>query len=132
MHRGDEPHAVAGAAAVVDFVLPQRGAGKGIHSAAGGAVQKHRLGKVDVAFQHQRVEQPLVIGEGANRVGAGDVGGAAVVLAAVIHQQESPPLNDAVHLALGVVVHHGRVGTVGGDGAKAVVKIAGLFAAAGL
>ena len=130
MHAGDEADAVAGAAAVVDLVRPDRAAGKGVQRKAGAVVQKDGAGHVDVALQHPSVIAALVVGQRADRVGAGDVGCATVILAAVVHQQEAVRLDDAVDLALGVVVHHGGVGTVGGNGREAVLKVAGLLGAA--
>ncbi len=78
-----------------------------------------------MALQHPGVVATLVVGQRADGVGAGDVGGAAVILAAVIDEQETARLDDAVHVALGVVVHHGGVGTVGRNGGEAVLKVAG-------
>ena len=132
VHARDEAHPVAGAAAVVDLVRPQRRPGKGVQRKAGAVIEEHRAGHVDVALQHPGVEAALAVGQRAHGIGAGDVGGAAVVLAAVVHQQEAPRLDAAVHLAFGVVVHHGGVGAPGRDGGEAVLKIAGLFGAAAL
>ena len=83
-----------------------------------------------MALQHPGVVAALVVGQRADGVGAGDVGGAAVILAAVIDEQETARLDDAVHVALGVVVHHGGVGTVGRNGGEAVLKVAGHLGAA--
>ena len=49
-HKAD---AVAGAAAVVDQVLPQGFAGDGVQHLAGAVVQPDRLGNVDVALEVQ-------------------------------------------------------------------------------
>ena len=123
---------MAGAAAVVDLVRPQRPARKGVQRKAGAVVKEHRARHVDVALQHPGVIAALVAGQRADRVGAGDVGGAAVILAAVVDQQKAVRLDGGVRAGLGVVVHHRGVGAPGGNGREAVVKIAGLFAAAGL
>ena len=130
VYAGDKAHAVTGAAAVVDLVLPQRTAGKAVQRKAGAVVQKYRACHINVALQRPGVVAALVVGQRTDGVGAGDVGGAAVVLTAVVHQQKALALNDAVDLALGVVVHHGGVGAVGGNGGEAVLKIAGHFGAA--
>lgn len=89
VHRGDVANAVAGAAAVVDFVCPQRAAGKAVQCKAGAVIQEYRAGNVNVALQGPGVVFALVLGQGADGIGAGDIGGAAVILAAVIHQQEA-------------------------------------------
>ena len=130
MHIGDEADAVAGAAAVVDLVRPDGAAGEGVQRKAGAVVEEDRACHVDMALQHPSVVAALVVGQGTDGVGAGDVGGTAVVLAAVVHQQEAARLDDAVHVTLGVVVHHSGVGTVGGNGGEAVLKVAGLLGAA--
>ncbi len=72
-HKAD---AVAGAAAVVDEVLPQRLTGDGIQHVAVAVVQPDSPGNVDVALQGPGVEQLFVLGQLTQRVGAGDIGGA--------------------------------------------------------
>ena len=130
MHAGDKADAVAGAAAVVDLVCPNRAAGKGIQRKAGAVIQEDRAGHVDMALQHVGVVTALVVGQRADGVGTGDVGSAAVILAAVVHQQEALRLDLAVYVALGMVVHHGGIGAVGRDGGEAVLEVAGHLGAA--
>src|SRR5699024_6270875 len=116
--------------AVVDLVRPHRAAGKGVQRKAGAVVQKDGARHVDVALQHPGVPAALVVGQLADGVGAGDVGGAAVILAAVVHQQKAAAINDAVGVALGMVVHHGGVGAPGRNGGEAVGRVAGLLGGA--
>ena len=130
MHTGNESHTVAGAAAVIHLVCPHGTPGKGVQRKPRAVIQENRPGHVDVALQHPGVILALVVGQGPHRIGPGDVGGAAVVLAAVIHQQESAPLDLAVDLALGMVMHHRRVGTPGRNGRETVLKIARLLGTA--
>ena len=111
---------MAGAAAVVDEVTPERLPGDGIQHVAVAVVQPDGLCNVDVALQRPGVEQPLVLGQLAQRVGAGDIGGAVQIGTAAVHQQEAFPLQLGVVFLGGVVVHHGSVSAVGGDGAKAL------------
>ena len=121
---------MAGAAAVVDLVCPNRAAGKGIQRKAGAVIQEHRAGHVDMALQHVGVVTALVVGQRADGVSTGDVGSAAVILAAVVHQQEALRLDLAVDVALSMVVHHGSVGAISGDGGEAVLEVAGHLGAA--
>ena len=136
VYAGDIPHAVAGAAAVVDLVGPQRPPGEGVQRKAGGVVQEFGPGHLDVGLQHPGVELPVFVrhvDRRLQRVGAGDVGGAAVILAAGVHQQHPFAADLGVGAALhGVIVHHGGVGAPGRDGLEAVLQVAGLFPPAGL
>ena len=116
-HKAD---AVAGAAAVVDQVLPQRFTGDGVDHMAVAVVQPDSLGDVDVALQGPGVELALVLGQLTQRVGAGDVGGAVHVGGTAVHQQKALALELCVVLRGGVVVHHGCVAAVGRNGAKAL------------
>ena len=118
-HKAD---AVAGAAAVVDEVTPQRLAGDGVQHMAVAVIQPDGLGNVDVALKRPGIEQPLVLGQLAQRVGAGDVGGAVQIGSAAVHQQKALALQNGVILRSGVVVHHGCVAAVGCNGAKALHK----------
>ena len=130
MHAGDKADAVAGAAAVVDLVCPNRAAGKGIQRKAGAVIQEHRTGHVDMALQHIGVVAALVVGQRADGVSTGDVGSAAVILAAVVYQQKALRLDLAVYVALSMVVHHGSVGAISGDGGEAVLEVTGHLGAA--
>ena len=94
-HKAD---AVAGAAAVVDEVAPQRLTGDGIQHVTVAVVQPDGLGNVDVALQRPGVEPLFVLGQLAQRVGAGDVGGAIHVGCAAVHQQETLALQNGVIL----------------------------------
>ena len=61
-----------------------------VQVAAGAGVQKLELRHVDVALEHIGVVGALVVGQFAQGVGAGDVGGAVQILAAAVHQQKAP------------------------------------------
>ena len=111
---------MAGAAAVVDEVLPQRLTGDGIQHVAVAVVQPDSLCNVDVALQGPGVEQLFVLGQLTQRVGTGNIGGAVQIGGTAVHQQEALALQLGMVLLGGVVVHHGSVSTVGGNGAKAL------------
>ena len=115
-----EADAVAGAAAVIDEVLPQRLTGDGIQHVAVAVVQPDGLGNVDMALQRPGVEPLFVLGQLAQRVGAGDVGGAVHVGRAAVHQQKALLFELGVVFLGGMVVHHGRITAVGRNGAEAL------------
>ena len=80
-----------------------------------------------MALQRPGVIFALVVGQRAHGIGAGDVGGAAVILTAAVHQQEAVGLDGAVGAGLGGVVHHGGIGAVGRNGEEALLIKTGLL-----
>ena len=116
----DEADAVAGAAAVVDEVLPQRFTGDGIQHVAIAVVQPDSLCDVDMALDSPSVEQLLVLGQLTQRIGTGDIGSAVHIGRAAVHQQEALALQLCVVGFGRMVVHHGGVRAVSSDGVEAL------------
>ena len=116
-------HAVAGAVAVIHAGGPQRCARQRIELRAAGALGEARARQRNHALHHQGGVAPLLGGGFAQRQHAGDVGGAAQVLAAGVDQQQAPGLQRAVRFGCGAVMRQRAVGLVAGDGGKALADV---------
>jgi hypothetical protein len=87
---------VAGAVAVVDAGGPDRRARQRIQHRPFGTAREARHRQVDHPLQHQREVALLGGGRRADRDHAGDVGGAAQVLAAGVDQQQAVAFDHGV------------------------------------
>ncbi len=98
---------------------------------AGRSLGKDRARDRDVTLEHPR-EAVAHLGAGlADRNGAGDVGGAVLVLAAGIDQEQLAGRDGAIGLARDAVMHDRAVGAGAGDGGKGnVLEQAGVAAKA--
>ena len=118
VHRQIAADAVAGAVIEVEAVRPQRLPRERIELRAGDAFGKHRARDGDVALQHQREALAHFGSRLADRDGAGDVGGAVLVLAAGVDQEQFAGLDGAVGRAGDPVMHDGAVRPGAGDARK--------------
>ena len=105
----EEAYAVAGAVVIGFALVPEELARQDIQLVAGGAGGEDSLCQGDVTLHHQGEVMLHGLGGGADGYGAGDVGGAALVLAAAVNEQQAIPLDDDVGLLGGLVVHDGAV-----------------------
>ena len=129
MHRQIAADAVAGAVLEIDAGLPQELPRQRIELRAGGAVGKHRARDRDMAAQHAGEAVAHFRRWFADRDGAGDVGGAVLILRAGIDQQEIAGRDPPVGLAGDAVMHDGAVRSGAGDGRKRnVLQRAGVAA----
>ena len=111
MHRQIAADAVAGAVLEIDSGLPQELPRQRVELRAGGAVGKHRARDRDMAAQHAGETVAHFRRWFADRDGAGDVGGAVLVLRAGIDQQQIAGRDPPVGLAGDAVMHDGAVRT---------------------
>ena len=88
VHRQIAADAVAGAVIEIEPGLPQELPRQRVELRAGGAVGKHRARDRDMALEHAGEAVAHLGARRADRDGAGDVGGAVLVLAAGIDQKE--------------------------------------------
>ncbi len=116
VHRQVAADAVAGAVVEVEPGLPQRHARQRIELGAAGAFRKHRDGDGDMALQHAGEAVAHLVARRADGDGAGDVGGAVLVLRAGIDQEQFVHAERAVGGAGHAVVHDGAVRTRAGNG----------------
>ena len=79
---------------------------------------KAQHGNADHALQHQREALAHLLGRLADRHGAGDVGGAVLILRAGIEQEQLALRELAVGGARHAVVHDGAVRAGAGDGVE--------------
>ena len=99
VHRQVAADAVAGAVIEVEPLRPQELARKGIELRAGRAVGKDRARDRDMTLEHAGETVAHLGGRRADRDGAGDVGGAVLVLAAGIDQEQLARRDRAIGLA---------------------------------
>ncbi|MNW11953.1 hypothetical protein D3C71_2095180 [compost metagenome] len=85
---------MAGAVAVIHLVSPDRCPGNGIEQRRQHASREGGARQGDHAFEHARAILLLRKARVAHRHHAGDVGGAAQVLAARVDQQQTIALDD--------------------------------------
>ena len=131
VHVQEVADAVAGAVAVVDAGRPDRRARQRIEHRRLGPARELRRRQRDDALEHQREVALLRRRRRADRHHAGDVGGAAQVLAAGVDQQQAVAFDVGVRLLGGAVVHDRAVGVEAGDGAEARADEAGPARARG-
>ena len=129
MHRQVAADAMAGAVIEIDAGLPQELPRQGVELRTGGAVGKYRARDRDMAAQHAGEAVAHFRRRLADRDGAGDVGGAVLILRAGIDQQEIAGRDPPVGLAGDAVMHDGAVWSGAGDGRERdVLQRAGLAA----
>src|SRR5437867_9994473 len=109
MHREIAAHAMAGAVLEVEPGLPQTRTCERIKLGAGGAFGEHRARDRDMALEHAGEALAHLRRRLADRDGAGDVGGAVLVLRAGIDQEQLARLDRPIGLAGDAVVHDGAV-----------------------
>src|SRR5580700_2409539 len=120
---------MAGAVIEVEARAPQKLPRKRIELRAAGAVREYRTRDGNVALEHEREALAKVIGSRAHDHGAGDVGGAVLVLAAGIDQKQLTRRDAAVALAGHAIVHDGSVGAGARDGGERnVFQLSGIAA----
>ena len=129
MHRQIAADAMPGAMREIEPGMPQELARQRIELRAGGAVGKRGAGNRDMAAQHPGKAVAHLLGRLADRDGAGDVGGAVLILRAGIDQQQVAEGDAAVGLAGDAVMHDGAVRPGAGDGRERdVLQRAGVAA----
>ena len=101
--------AVAGAVIEIEAGLPEELPRQRVELRAGGAVRKHRARDRDMALEHEGEVPAHLGGRRADGDGAGDVGGAVVVLGAGIDQEQFVRRDAAVAVARDAVMHDGAV-----------------------
>ena len=116
VHRQVAADAVAGAVVEIEPGLPQRGARQRIELGAAGVLREHRAGDGDMALEHAGEAVAHLVGRRADRDGAGDVGGAVLVLRAGIDQEQLVLAEGAVGGAGDAVMHDRPVRPGAGDG----------------
>ena len=94
---------------VIDAVSPHGVAGKDIELRAACAFGKDSGTKADPSFEHQCVIAAHLPGEGTQRNGARDVGGAIEILTARVDEQEPFRQNGDVSLGSGGVMDDGTM-----------------------
>ena len=80
MHAEVRAYAVARAVQIVEACAPKAAAGYGVDLRARRAAEKAAQLKLDVGFEHEGVDAPLLVGERAEGYGARDVGCAVEIL----------------------------------------------------
>ena len=110
VHIQEVADAVAGTVAVVHALLPQRSTGQRIQHGRQRAQRETRAGQRQRALEHQRVVALLRGSRRANRPDAGDVGGAAQILAAGVNQQQAVAFDHGMVLGSGAVMRHCAIG----------------------
>lgn len=108
---------------VVEAHPPQGPPRKGVECDARRLLRKHGRVEADVSLQHTCVALALVGAGGAKVHGSGNVGGAAVVLAAAVHEQQCGGVDGGACACFCAVVDDGAVavGALGG-GVGGVVR----------
>ena len=109
---------MAGAVIEIEAVAPEKLPRQRIELCAVGAVGKYRAGDRDVALEHQGEILAHVRARRADRDGAGDIGGAVLVLAAGIDQKQFVGPDPSVGSHGDAIMHNCGVGAGAGDGGK--------------
>ncbi len=118
---------MAGAMVEVETRNPQELACEGIELGAGGAVREHRASDGDVTLEHAGEAVAHLGARRADRDGAGDVGGAVLVLASGIDQEQLTGREPAIGPPGDAIVHDRAIGPGAGDGRKRnVLEQAGI------
>ena len=107
---------MAGAVVEIDAGLPERLPRERIELRAGGAVGEHRGRDRDMALEHAGEAVAHLGGRLADDDGAGDVGGAVLILAAGIDQEQIAGRDRAVGLAGDAIMHDRAVRAGARDG----------------
>lgn len=118
VHVEVRPHAVPGAVAVIEALLPQELASEGVEREAGRALGEDGGVEGDDAFQDEGVGFALHGRWGAEVHGARRVGRAVEVLGAGIAEVDGFGVDGGAAAWLGFVVDDGGVGAGGGDGVE--------------
>lgn len=98
------------AMSIIQPHTPQGSTGKRIQRQSGSLFRKHGRVQGDVSLEHTCVAEPLVGCGCAEMHGSGDVGGATVVLAATVDEEEGVGVNGAACVFLSSVVDDGPIG----------------------
>ena len=109
---------MAGAVVEIQSVPPQKLPRQWIELRAGNAVGKHRARDRDMTLENKRKVPSHVGARRADRDRAGNVGGAILVLAAGIDQEQFAGCNAPVGPPGDAVMHDGAVRSGAGDGGK--------------
>src|SRR5262249_42560511 len=110
--------AVAGAVVEVEALRPQELPRKRVELRTGRALGGDRARNRDMTFEHAGEAVAHFGGRLADRDGAGNVGGAVLVLAAGVDQEQLTRRNGAIAPAGDAVMHDRTVGARAGDGRK--------------
>src|SRR5262249_47786179 len=102
----------------VEAFRPQELPRKGVELGAGRAFGKDRARNRDMALEHAGEAVAHLGSRLADRDGAGNVGGAVLVLAAGVDQQQLTRRNDAIALGRDAIMDDRAVGTGASDGWK--------------
>src|SRR5262249_19685963 len=118
VHREIAADAVAGAVVEVESLRPQELPSKGVELGAGRTLGKDRARNCDMALEHAGEAVAHLGSRLADRDGAGNVGGAVLVLAAGVDQKQLARRNDAIALGRDAIMDDRAVGTGASDGWK--------------
>ena len=81
--------AMTGAAFVIQTQIPDGATGQNIQIHTNTAMQKTRVGQIQIAAQDCGKMQLLLVGDGTEHHSAGDIGRPLIILSARVHQQHS-------------------------------------------
>ena len=114
----DITHPMTGPAEVIDSDSPKGCSGQNIQIPSRTALQEHCMGHGKHAHGRQCVMLPLFFGKCTQCNGPGYIRGGTQVLPSGIHQKKSLRLQGCMVLLGGLIMHHGPIGTVTGNGRK--------------
>ena len=122
-------YAVTRAMAEVVAFLPQGTARCQVELRARRTGGEDKACQRDVGLEHEGVDVALFGRGGPQGEGAGDVGGAVLILCSAIEQEESFGSKRAIGFGCGFVMNDGAVVGIAGDGVEANVAEEGLLGA---
>src|SRR5438105_4419834 len=121
MHAQIAPDAMAGAVVVIEPLLPERAARKGVQLRACRPFRKAREGERDMPLKHAREAVAHLVAGLADRDRAGDVGRAIEILRAGVEEVERSGFEAALGLGHRAVMHDRAVWAGAGDRREAQI-----------
>ena len=120
---------MARAVQIVESGLPQGLTRNGVELRASGTIGKAEHLQVDMPFQHQRVDAPLLVSQRTEGNGAGNVCRAVLILGAAVDEQQSPWLQGRIGRWRRLIVDNGAMGLIARNGVERQAAIQWLLTA---
>ena len=122
-------HAVTRSVQVVQSLAPHRCPCQDVNLRAAGPTGEFAQLYLDVPFQHQRIDQLLLVGQRSEGNGASDVGRAVQVLRTAVEQKQSVRLQGNVGLGRRLVMDNGSMCAVARNRVERDVAVEWLLGA---